>query len=96
MQGKKNPIKGNNRAWQSADKWHMCEYIIPEDLRMDKYKCDESGGLWYEMKGDHYFLCLPLPEADRALGAAAQELLAGAMEEHLHAAADQQQISCQN
>ena len=44
--------------------WHMCEYIILEDFRMDKYKYDESNGLWYELKGDYYFLCLTLPESE--------------------------------
>ena len=43
--------------------WHMCEYIIL-DFRMDKYKYDESNGLWYELKGDYYFPCLTLPESE--------------------------------
>ena len=31
---------------------------------MDKYKYDESNGLWYELKGDYYFPCLALPESE--------------------------------
>ena len=31
----------------------MCEYIILEDFRMDKYKYDESNSLWYDLKGDY-------------------------------------------
>ncbi len=31
---------------------------------MDKYKYDESNGLWYELKGDYYFPCLTLPESE--------------------------------
>ena len=42
----------------------MCEYIILEDFRMDKYKYDDPGGLWYELKGDYYFPCLTLPESE--------------------------------
>ena len=26
----------------------MCEYIILEDFKMDKYIYDENNGLWYE------------------------------------------------
>ena len=73
--------------------WHMCEYIILEDFRMDKYKYDESNGLWYELKGDYYFPCLTLPESENKpiglWGAAAQALLAGVPKDRLHAAADQ-------
>lgn len=29
---------------------------------MEKYKYDESNGLWYELQGDYYLLCLKLPE----------------------------------
>ncbi len=43
---------------------HMCEYIILENFRIDKYRYDESNGLWYELKGDCYFPCLTLPESE--------------------------------
>ena len=29
---------------------------------MDKYIYDEKNGLWYELQGDYYLLCLRLPE----------------------------------
>lgn len=29
---------------------------------MEKYKHDESNGLWYELQGDYYLPCLELPE----------------------------------
>ncbi len=45
----------------------MCEYIILENFRMDKYKYDESNGLWYELKGDYYFPCLILRRARASL-----------------------------
>ena len=35
-----------------------------EDKRMEKYKYDESNGLWYELKGDYYLPCLTVPEQD--------------------------------
>ena len=28
---------------------------------MDKYICDNSNGLWYELQGDYYIPCLVLP-----------------------------------
>ena len=31
---------------------------------MEKYKYDESNGLWYELQGDYYLLCLQLPEEE--------------------------------
>ena len=31
---------------------------------MEKYKYNESNGLWYELKGDYYLPCLSLPEQD--------------------------------
>ena len=31
---------------------------------MDKYKYDESNGLWYELQGDYYLPCLQLPEEE--------------------------------
>ena len=33
-----------------------------ENLIMEKYKYDESNGLWYELQGDYYLPCLKLPE----------------------------------
>lgn len=36
---------------------------------MKKHIYDESNGLWYELRGDHYFPCLTLPEEeDRSIG----------------------------
>ena len=32
---------------------------------MEKYKYDESNGLWYELKGDYYLPCLQLPEEEQ-------------------------------
>lgn len=32
---------------------------------MEKYKYDESIGLWYELEGDYYLPCLKLPEEER-------------------------------
>ena len=29
---------------------------------MEKYKYNESNGLWYELQGDYYLPCLQLPE----------------------------------
>ncbi len=31
---------------------------------MEKYKFDESNGLWYELVGDYYLPCLTLPEVN--------------------------------
>lgn len=39
----------------------MCEYIIMEDFKMEKYIYDENNGLWYELQGDYYLPCLTLP-----------------------------------
>lgn len=39
----------------------MCEYIILEDFKMDKYIYDENNGLWYELQGEYYLPCLTLP-----------------------------------
>ena len=36
----------------------MCEYIILEDFRMDKYIYDDKNGLWYELQGNYYTLAL--------------------------------------
>lgn len=32
---------------------------------MEKYKCDESNGLWYELQGDYYIPCLKLPDEEQ-------------------------------
>lgn len=40
----------------------MCEYMILEVFNMDKYIYDNSNGLWYELQGDYYVLCLVLPD----------------------------------
>ena len=32
---------------------------------MEKYKYDESNGLWYELQGDYYLPCLQLPEENQ-------------------------------
>lgn len=32
---------------------------------MEKYKYDESNGLWYELKGDYYLPCLKLPAEEQ-------------------------------
>ena len=31
---------------------------------MEKYKYDESNGLWYVLQGDYYLPCLTTPEQD--------------------------------
>ncbi len=47
----------------------MCEYIILEDFKMDKYIYDESNGLWYELQGDYYLPCPTLPpEEEKPIG----------------------------
>ena len=47
----------------------MCEYIILEDLRMDKYIYDDKNGLWYELQGNYYIPCLILPtEKEQPIG----------------------------
>ena len=49
--------------------WHMCEYIILEDFKLDKYIYDENNGLWYELQGDYYLPCLTLPpEEEKPIG----------------------------
>lgn len=40
----------------------MCEYIILEDFKMDKYIYDENNGLWYELQGDYPILILSAEE----------------------------------
>lgn len=35
--------------------------MIAQDF-MEKYKYNESNGLWYELQGDYYLPCLQLPE----------------------------------
>ena len=32
---------------------------------MEKYKYDESNGLWYELEGDYYLPCLKLSEEEQ-------------------------------
>ena len=32
---------------------------------MEKYKYDESNGLWYELQGDYYIPCIKLPEKEQ-------------------------------
>ena len=39
----------------------MCEYMTLEVFNMDKYIYDNSNGLWCELLGDYYVLCLVLP-----------------------------------
>lgn len=39
----------------------MCEYIILEDFKIDKYIYDDKNGLWYELQGNYYIPCLTLP-----------------------------------
>ena len=34
---------------------------------MEKYKYDESNGVWYELQGDYYLPCLKLPEEKHQL-----------------------------
>ena len=47
----------------------MCEYMITEDFKMDKYIYDENNGLWYELQGDYYIPCLTLPrEEEKPIG----------------------------
>jgi hypothetical protein len=47
----------------------MCEYIILEDFKMDKYIFDENNGLWYERQGDYYIPCLTIPaEEEQPIG----------------------------
>lgn len=47
---------------------------------MEKYKYNESNGLWYELQGNYYLPCLKLPEEEQVhigiWGAAALELSA--------------------
>ncbi len=47
----------------------MCEYIITEDFKMDKYIYDKNNELWYELQGDYYIPCLTLPtQKERPIG----------------------------
>ena len=47
---------------------------------MEKYKYNESNGLWYELQGNYYLPCLKLPEEEQVhiviWGAATLELSA--------------------
>lgn len=40
----------------------MCEYIILEDFKIDKYIYDNKNDLWYELQGDYYIPCLAFPD----------------------------------
>ena len=40
----------------------MCEYMTLEVFNMDKYIYYNSNGLWCELLGDYYVLCLVLPD----------------------------------
>lgn len=55
----------------------MCEYIIQGYFNMDKYIYNEKNGLWYELQGDYYILCLELPAAkkERYIGVWGQRYL---------------------
>lgn len=47
----------------------MCEYIIAEDFKMDKYILNKTNGLWYELIGDYYLPCLTVPaEREQSVG----------------------------
>ena len=47
----------------------MCEYIILEDFRIDKYIYDDKNGLLYELQGNYYIPCLILPtEKEQPIG----------------------------
>lgn len=53
----------------------MCEYIILENKKMDKYIYDESNGLWYELQGNYYIPCLTFSaEEERPIGIWEQRL----------------------
>ncbi len=54
----------------------MCEYIITEDFKMDKYIYDKNNGLWYELQGEYYLPCLTLPsEEEKPIGIWGQQHL---------------------
>ena len=42
----------------------MCEYIMLEDFKMDKYIYDENNSLWYELQGGCYLPCLTWPSKE--------------------------------
>ena len=47
----------------------MCEYIILEDFKLDKYIYDENNGLWYKLQDEYYLPCLTLPpEEEKPIG----------------------------
>ncbi len=49
----------------------MCEYIILEDFKMDKYIFDNNNGIWYELNRDYYIPSLTLPaEEEKPTGKA--------------------------
>ena len=61
----------------------MCEYIILEDFKMDKYIFDNNNGLWYELMGDYYIPCLTLPaEEEKPIGIYGQRHLRYLKEYH--------------
>ena len=61
----------------------MCEYIILEDFKMDKYIYDENNGLWYELQGEYYLPCLSLPpEEEKPIGIWGQRHLRYLKEHH--------------
>ena len=50
--------------WQSGT-CDICANIkILEDYTKEKYIYNEQNGLWYELQGDYYILCLVLDEED--------------------------------
>ena len=50
--------------WQSKN-CDVCANILYWRIYyMDKYIFDESNGLWYELQGDYYILCLILSEEE--------------------------------
>jgi len=61
----------------------MCEYIITEDFKMDKYIYDKNNGLWYELQGEYYLPCLTLPsEEEKPIGIWGQQHLRYLKEYH--------------
>ena len=51
----------DSSKWPELPEQPMCEYIITEDFKMDKYIYDKNNGLWYELQDDYYIPCLTLP-----------------------------------
>lgn len=46
----------------------MCEYIIMEDFKVDKYIFNENNNLWYELVGNYYLPCLTVPAEEQSIG----------------------------